>query len=187
MALPTSRNTTYAPLSQVKSVDLNAIQDVLIDHETRVDDAEADIVDHETRITSLETDRVVIHANAGNEAGSTDWTRFSLSVEATVASPGAWEIPIPVKEGWLLTVDVHIKHSVAGAGNIVPTLWRTPSAAGLTSVAAGVSTATAAEQDVQVVADHPVVSGNAYWVGFTGAGGAMTRNVYRITVTHTRP
>lgn len=32
MALPTSRNTTYAALSQVKSVDLNAIQDAIVEH-----------------------------------------------------------------------------------------------------------------------------------------------------------
>lgn len=29
--LPTSRNTTYAPLSQLKSADLNALQDCLVD------------------------------------------------------------------------------------------------------------------------------------------------------------
>lgn len=68
MGLPTSRNTTYAIGSQIKSADLNAIQDVEIDHETR-------IVDHETRIDDIEAGR---HGNltliipAGAAEG--DWT-----------------------------------------------------------------------------------------------------------------
>lgn len=35
--LPSSRNTTYSALSQVKSADLNDIQDWIIDHETRIE------------------------------------------------------------------------------------------------------------------------------------------------------
>lgn len=184
MALPNSRNTTYVASSEVFSADLNDIQDGIVDHESRLDDLEADAATQDTRLDDLEAaETVVLNANVGYDHG-TDWARSSGHVDATDATPSLFDIPIAVKQGHKLTVTARVKHTAATAASMVAVLWRdldgTP-----TQVATVDSIASALAQTLAVVADHVIVAGESYWLGITygGAGGAMTRTVYKITVT----
>lgn len=56
MALPTSRNTTYAAGSQVKSADLNDLQDQVVALETARAGLQADLTAAEADLTAAESD-----------------------------------------------------------------------------------------------------------------------------------
>lgn len=101
MALPTSRNTTYSALAQVKSADLNDLQDWIINHEGRIVAVEDSATDHETRIAALEDPPTWISLHlARTESGN--WS-ISSAGKWTAVSSGTVQVPLPTRQGRTIT------------------------------------------------------------------------------------
>jgi len=107
MALPTSRNTTYAPLSQVLSADLNAIQDLLIVHHS-----------------NLQMD---IYEQAGTDAlipsGDTTWEKAPAGVLPSIIRHTGSDVSTPARWGCPTGAShlnaVEITGSLSGAGAVL--------------------------------------------------------------------
>lgn len=105
MALPTTRNTTYAAGSQVKSVDLNAFQDEII-----------------TLHTQVFSKTLVVPAIIGTGDAAADWVKHaSNEYFESVGSAGILKIPlVGLRRGDRISaVRTYVK-SFAGA-NVPPT------------------------------------------------------------------
>lgn len=171
MALPVSRNTTYAPGSQVLSADLNAIQDLLVNHETRLDAADP-----------FTDETVVYSATIGWCADPADFTRNGTHVLDQAINPSrAWIMPVFARAGTRLSVSVRVIHSVATLGAFNCFLFRHEDLAE-TEVAEVPSPASAAAQWVDLVTDHAVVANNAYFVSLVPSAPAMFRRIISMKV-----
>lgn len=97
MALPTTRNTTYAVGSQVKHDDLNDLQDKIVDQHTKA-------IAAQKRVVSL------IHVDPINASPETQWVSTggrAVGIESTGTSPPNFtKGDLPIWEGE--TVDVSI-------------------------------------------------------------------------------
>lgn len=184
MAWPATRLTTYAPGSQVKSADLNAIQDTVIAHETAT-------VSHEARLDLLDVAQTrTFPAAAGQEsAAGANWTHLGAYAEATVATPNALYVPLVLNSGETLTLKALVQHANATAGAIRVQLYRVALDGSETNVATVDSAAVTTVQDLTVVTGHAVVADNAYYLSIHsngGTGGAMSRKAYSVRAVVTR-
>lgn len=102
MALPTSRNTTYAPSSPILSADLNALQDMITGNK------------HPLREVPLAAAAWTMEAGGTTSLGDGRWTIGALSILA---------VSIPVFVGERVR-NVNLIHNRAGAGTITMTLCK---------------------------------------------------------------
>lgn len=143
--LPTSRNTSYSALSQLKSADLNDIQDWIIDHETR-------IVDHEARLVAGSHDAIPISVPlaSGDIAGGAPARESSLSFYRwTFANSGELVIlEVPAVEGMILSA-VRMRCNIVSTA--VLTIAAYPVADGVVGSALAGGTSSTSGSGVQTV------------------------------------
>lgn len=152
MALPTSRNTTYAAGSQVKSADLNDIQDKIIDNNTRLNNGAGAPVTLASLLTAnagVATTNVVASGTATATAplktsagfhriipggtghdlisGSRDWfTDESGSAITSQASPNGLGIPLIAQAGErIVSASISLQYAGTPSGTRTVKLWRT--------------------------------------------------------------
>lgn len=160
MALPSSVNTVYAPGSQVKSADLNDLQNQIVVAQTAVR-------------------RRSFSAMSGLADVPSDWTIGTGTRRSTVAAPSAFYIPVVLGFGeFIRTFTVHWQHSVATAGAMTAALTR--SSSGGTATLATISSAASTSPQTQTSSaiDLNVLDDTHYYVVFGFAGGAMTRDIW---------
>lgn len=155
--LPTARNTTYGAASQIKSADLNDIQDCIVGNK------------HPPLELLVPASKAVPDVNAnGTYNASCFWSAF--------AGAGLVHIPIEVPVGKRI-VSVEQFYSINGTGNpLVPKFRRRQLLTGAVTldVVAGASdnTGAAAAIESQVLtANHVVVSGFEYFMEISVAAG----------------
>lgn len=177
MALPVSRNTTYAPGSEVKSADLNALQDFIIDHEARLDDLEAKVR--------------VAHAAVGMGLVAADWslqitgTASGTYVKSTVQN-SRWLIPVRVSSGERITAwSVLVRHTTNSAAQMTANLVRQPVSGAVTNV--GSVQSSVAQTTRQALGStgltHDVLTGEAYFIDVDCPGATQTFEVFLGSVT----
>jgi hypothetical protein len=117
MALPTSRSTTYAALSQVKSADLNLIQDCIIDGK------------HGDRVRN-------IHVLTGYSIGATAvFGGGAPYIDKVALGTGAFVVPLDFTQGdRIKTITVSVFGN--GAADLAVDLRKTPAAVTTASVIA---------------------------------------------------
>jgi hypothetical protein len=132
----------------------------------------------------------VIGCADGYEVGSAgDWVGELGGVKATVGNPGGWVIPIPVDDGFKISVSVRVKHSTATGSSITATVYRQDGDASTQNVvgSGANSAASSATQTINVITNHNVVAGNQYMLAIGGTADVMDRYLYDVTVTYSRP
>jgi hypothetical protein len=118
---------------------------------------------------------------AASGAGAADWVANGVqfgAIRATVASPGAWCIPIPVGLGDILTkVDIRCQHSVATSSAIQVLLYSSDT--GSTTVQTINSAASTAVQTLTTGTIEIPIDDGRQWGIVTGSmsGGAMNRDI----------
>lgn len=186
MSLPTSRNTTYTPADDVKSNDLNDIQDAIVDHEGRL-----------VSIEDAERVRVVTAAEIQRLSNSTGWL-FQGNPPGDVVQPQWWSetgsgslfAPVPLDVGCrVLAVAVRCKMSSAVQG-VFARLWKTSTADGAITARSD-NTGAAASDAYQTINLANVVQevmgvGEQWNVQMT-AEGSTTRQVFSVEITYDRP
>ncbi len=178
MGLPTSRNTTYAPGSQVKSADLNAIQDA--------------IVAHQSRIGALESVTRVVLAHGGRGLIATDFAAIESTgvfIRSTVQN-GRYYLPVHVESGERITGwSVTIRHGTNAAAQMAANLVRQIPGSASTNV--GALQSSIASTGVQDLTNtglaHDVVAGAAYYIYVDALGATQNFDIFRASVTVTRP
>lgn len=171
MALPTSRNTTYSALSQVKSADLNDVQDWIIDHETR-------IVDHEARLVAGSHDAIPISVSleGGDITGGAPARESSLSFYRwTFANSGEEVIfEVPAVEGMTLSA-VRMRCNIASTA--VLTIAAYPVTDGVVGSALAGGTASTSGSGGQTVlrtftTPRTLAAGEKFLIGVSYSSGA---------------
>src|ERR1700755_2304482 len=144
MALPSSRNTTYAPGSQVKSDDLNDVQDQIIALNNK----------------RIAQQKITVSAVAGSAQLGASWERGNQSgspnevsdgpfvIQVTALSTRPWDIPIVVPTGNTINFlsvawenqdgSVSLRGQLRGLGAIgspIVTVTLSPSTSRTTSIA----------------------------------------------------
>lgn len=133
----------------------------------------------------LNSQSVVVPASSGFEAQltPTDWTPAGNTVQAGVAAPADWTIPLTFPAVGTVLLDevvVAAKHSVATAGAVRATLYKAdPDGTNLTAVAHADSAATTAAQNLTIVPGNVSTYGKVWFVVVNsngGVGGVMNRS-----------
>lgn len=152
MALPSSRNTTYAALSQVKSADLNALQDCIIQG------ARGDL-------------ELLIDVTDGHAASGT-WTQNSNHGVTAGGGGDAWTVGIPVRVGdRIRSVTFYYQRL---AGTLTFALWGNEmSAPGIApAIDSDTDNSSSGVTELTISGiDHTVADDTIYYLKFT-AGGA---------------
>lgn len=160
MALPVSRNTTYAPGSQIKSADLNDVQDKIIDLNGRFDAEETSIL-----------------GGKGSGSGAT----FASDGSITSATTGTLKIPIELPVGTEIT-SVDVVGLRTGAANPTYGLHETVNSTGATSVIATVAGTSASRESLSIAATNKVLlTGRSYSLEVL-SGASATATVFMVTV-----
>lgn len=165
MALPTSRNTTYAAGSQVKSADLDDIQDQIIALEAHR---------HDDRVLVIGPPQAAFAAGASDEY---------------IASGGAAEtfkLEIPLLVGdQIKSIDCYVK----GGGGTTHTarLWEETNTAGTRTDKGSVTITNDTNFQTRTInpTDYTLATGKRSYVSFEA--GAAGLRVYSIQVTYNRP
>ena len=162
MSLPLTRNTTYAIDSQVKSVDLNAMQDAIVDLNARV-----------RGVRTYPVDGGTFYGNAivSIFAGSVGSARF-LATEAA-------EYSAPVIHGKRVTaVRVRANDTV---GNLTIRMVRKDNVGNLTFLGSNVNSTAAGDQTI--TANFPAATqatGSILKLRVTANGGGGTQHVHLV-------
>lgn len=183
MALPVSRNTTYAPGSQVLSDDMNDFQDAIID------------LDAGHRTSSRH--RMIPGASGASGPVTPGETWFSVAAHkhSSDNQPELLLIPVVVESGERITVTITLSYTgsvPAGPGNTVGlyredagTIGGAPTLVGTSQPIAN----SAGAQTITLVSNHDVVSQSVY--GIQVNMGLITsssfKDVYFADVLATRP
>jgi len=181
--LPASRNTTYAALSQVKSFDLNDLQDQII--------ALAAAIGY----TGINSTRFMVLGTAVALASTpANWTPFASPenvLRATIGSPGgvSWNIPI-IKGSRIKGVRAWVQQSVATAGEMSSRLWSVPASTGTPVARSNLvnSAASTARQVIVLTGITPTAAAaDELWAVTVETGSAvMTRDAISIEVEYDR-
>lgn len=150
MALPTSRNTTYAADSKVKSVDLNDLQDMIIGRK------------HATTELVLGPSAFQAKAGGGGVEGDLQWT-FTAATE--LVSDITKLLPVGTR-----VVSVLWSYNRGGAGTITRRVRRrnVTTAAAANNISAPAGDATGAAQETQLdTLNHTLVTGEAVQLSIT--------------------
>lgn len=180
MALPLSRNKTYAPNDQVRSVDLNEIQDWIIFEHARLNLAQVLPIGGAMGIPA-------VPANWASEVGG-NW-------ESTVGTPGKLYLHIPLPNGRRITaVSLWVKHTTATAGLITAVLNQHTVNGNLRFAQSAVASSTnsTAIQQIDLTAITAGVIGggsstDVYEIAIDGTATVTTRTVYGAKVTFDYP
>ncbi len=179
MALPNSRSTTYAPGSQVKSADLNALQDWVVAHQSRLNALEG-----VTRV-------VLAHAGRGGIAANFVVVDSSGVFIRSTTQNDRFYIPIHVESGERITGwSVTIRHGTNAVAQMATNLVRQPAAGGAPINVGSLqsSVASTALQDLSNTGlVHDVIAANAYYVYVDMLGATQNFDIFRASVTVTRP
>lgn len=160
MALPVSRNTTYAASTQVQSTDLNDIQDKVIDLNGRFDAEETNIL-----------------GCKGGGVGSTSGADGSV-VSGTAANVN---IPIELPVGAEIS-SIDIAGLRTGANDPVYEFLETVNSGGATSAIGSVSGTSASREDLSIGSLTKVLlTGRSYSVQVV-PGASSTATVFAISV-----
>lgn len=167
MALPLSRNTTYAAGAQVKSADLNDIQDKIVDN------------------YFVQPRRMP--AGAGYEGGTgTAGTLDDAGTHAPGATTKWFVVPFELKPGTRLTeVRARVKDTSTGGGTVTLDVRKSTDGSGA-SVDTDVSAGDGSVQTLAVTAmteDVPAAGasvGEVYLAKFTFATAITTTEIYSV-------
>ena len=158
MALPISRNFTYAPNDPVRSADLNDIQDQIIS------------VFKGTRKREIQLAGAIAIAGAP----SLNMTNISDAVGSFTAHVafGGFDVGNRITE-----VLTHVLTNTSGS-NVSVELWRQPRAGGAPVSVAGpvVSNAAGPFELVLAAMDHPILEDNLYYIELITLGPVVTYN-----------
>lgn len=178
MSLPVSRNTTYAPDSEVLSADLNDLQDKMIAEHARLGGgagygalalpAAPTAPDYHFSTPLPE----MIHPSCGTPDDPALWTVGTFALGGATAI--SYTIGLRVAGGETIDVVAYLSQAAAVAGGTV-SLSRVNPTSGTVTIVATVPIATATgNQTIPVIAAHAVVSGDVYSVQINfGAGGGF--------------
>ncbi len=179
MGLPTSRSTTYAPGSQVKSADLNAVQDW--------------IVTHQSRIGALESVTRVVLAHAGRGLIAANFIAIDSSgvfIRSTTQNDRFY-IPIHVESGERITAwSVTVRHGTNSTAQMAANLVRQPADGGAPINVGSLQSSVASivlQNLVNTGLTHDVVVANAYYIYIDMLGATQNFDIFRASVTTTRP
>lgn len=186
MALPTSRDATFAPGSQVPSSVLNDIQD--------------QIIANNTRLNTARVRPVSAAAASGQQGGGGSWQRGGGAGGISEATTGPFfvlanandtsevSLPLPVEAGDTITAWSVDWQNDSSDRTISANLFRSngagKSSVGNMSAALGTGRTTPSAS-----VSHGVVSGEAYWIGITPGGNSVDTfafRVYKVSITVVR-
>lgn len=195
MGLPTTRNTVYAPGVQIKSVDLNAMQDGIVAHEATIISHTASIASLTPAVSSLQagkhgTRQLLISAAAAQPEASNTPTLHGSFLEGAAAwyvNPGKpLTFPLPLHVGdRVLQVEVLSDGSgQAGTRTLDLMLNTVGSGAAATVVATASSTATGSGWKTFNFADTVLGSTGIYSIRHSSP---VSGNVAGIRVTYDHP
>lgn len=184
MALPTTRNTTYAPGSQVKSADLNDLQDQIIANNTRLAGGAGAAVSLALAMTAPDyhvgtAQPLFLSAVNGSAGGALAAEWSSSAGYMTGSTPAAdWTMSIPVTFGETMTLTAYLELLTAVAGGLVNLTRVDPTTGTPTNVASIAIANATGVQAITVVTSHVVVTGAIYTLQFNCTSGAGGKKVY---------
>lgn len=194
MALPTSRDTTYAPGSQVESADLNDIQDQIIANNTRLNNgAGAQVV---LAIAPLAPywgvsgagELEMIPPTSGNAGHGGQAADFDCSTGVVIGGSSVfdWVVPVPMTFGQVVRINADFEMTVAVSGGSL-NLMRVNGSTGAATVAATIAIPSATgRQSLTVVSGFSPPFGY-YSLQFNFAGGHGGVKIYGVEKVWTRP
>jgi hypothetical protein len=179
MSLPLSRNTNYTPSSQIKSADLNEMQDWLIDYYAKQRLAQVLSIGGANGIPA-------VPANWASQVGG-NWV-------STVGTPGKLFLQVPIPNGRRITaVTVYFKHATATAGLVTAVLNQHTVDGDLRFAQSNVASS-AASTAIQAIPLTGITAGvigasasDVYEIAFDGTATVDTRTVYGAKVTFDYP
>lgn len=184
MALPTSRNTTYAVNVEVKSADLNDLQDKIIDNNTRLSGGAGAAVSLALAPTAPDyhvtaPHPLLIPATSGGVGDGTfagNWT--TTAGVATGGNPAFdWVIGIPTTYGETIDILAQSKLDTGAAGGLYNLSYVDPLTGTIVPVASVAMPSSSAPQSVTIVVGHVVVLGAYYSLQFAFPLG-VTKHCY---------
>lgn len=206
MALPTSRDITFTPLSPVPSAHLNNVQDAIITVNTGYGVADAAAAAAlAARIGASGPLNMPLAPTAPDYHFSTprrrtfspflgkpqvvgEWdTLTGGKVEENLSTAGAYVLGVYVESGETITILVDVSQSAAIAGGAVTLNYLDNAGVYTTAVASVVIAATTGHQLLTLVSAYPVVSNVAYDITYTfGAGAGNTKDIGVAQMTFVR-
>lgn len=187
MSLPSSRNRTYGVGDQIRSQDLNDIQDYLLAHEAALRGSR---------------DFIVAAGPHGTPGNAANWApNLNGNWESSVGNPDRLFLDIPLRDGDIITaVTVYLQHSTATAGLITAKLEtfdiasgsradmsNLMSSANVTTVQAIALTGLGLGVGTDGLGNVKYTGTKTFNVKFDGTATATTRKIYGAKVTYTRP
>lgn len=192
MALPTSRNTTYVALAQVKHVDLNDLQDKIIDNNTRLNGGAGAAVVLAVapsapfyHTTTQEADYIPATSGNAGHGGQTGDFDCSTGVVVGGSSIFDWVVPIHVRIGETMSIHGEFQMTSAVAGGFLNLLFVDRITGVASIVSSGAIASSTAVQSVSVVTSHVVLFGY-YSLQFNFAGGHGGVKVFGVEKLWTR-
>jgi hypothetical protein len=175
MSLPTSRNTTYAAGSQVKSADLNDLQDCIVD--------------------SIHSDRVLMLGAAAGQSAPGEWVYYSGITTTTArwkptAQGDVALFPLPLRAGdRIRSIAGYIKDTTSKVIGV--RLYKTVGSTAVTTTPTS-ETSSAGDASVQVIEvtaiDLTVADGDLYSIAVRQVSDTFTTTeCYGASVTFDRP
>lgn len=159
MGLPSSRDRTYAPGSQVESADLNDIQDQII------------------ALSAVTDWLAAIGGGAPGHSGDTAWSSSSSGGYIEGASAGLdWVMPLPVRVGTTITLTAYVWTTASGG---FVNLVSVDPTNGTVTVVESVAVGSTGFQSIAFAA-HAVTSGLVYYVQFNMTTGGGTKRIFGI-------
>lgn len=192
MALPTSRNTTYAALSQVKGADLNDIQDQIITLDGRATAVEARA---DTLETASET-TTVIAQDMRNDTGNWSYAVVNTgpivephNIHTTAGNDYlVADVNVPAgKQVSAISIDCELGTATANA--ITAQLYRVTSAgvSATKSDSVGAAASTARQTITLTTVSVEAQSAGEHWFVLIMANANINKKVYTVTYTHEYP
>lgn len=165
MALPTSRNTTYAAGSQVKSADLNALQDQFIGGKHP--------------LMTLQVSPAAFRAGAG--VGAVTYSLGETSQASTVYMIAPIVVPVGTR---IVGVRIYGKDSATGPSKFMGVFAESNPLTGATLIASTpISAGTGAYQSLACVSGslafpYVALASRVYQLAFQGTTGAAAQSVF---------
>ena len=208
MALPTTRDVTFTPLSPVPSAVINDIQDAIIaEHTALLANAAADAATDAALAARIGASGALVmpaaptapdyhftaarwrmFASVGGQPQTPgNWATVSqIHVEETASTPGAYTKDIVVEEGETIVVIAAITQANAVAGGQIA-LYRADQL-GAYVLVGNITIPTASGASILNVAGaaHAVVAQNAYALVYTFGAAAGTKVILPIKVSYLR-
>lgn len=190
MALPTSRDVTFAPGSQVPSATLNDLQDQIIANNARLNgDATKPAVVLGNAMTAPDyhftVPRPRMFVAASGFAATGTWVQAGNLVVSATAGVAEWIIPVVVESGETIVPRVQLQMGTAVSGGQI-FIYRGDAAGGSPVLVSTTAIASSTAFQNIAIASHAVVTSCAYWADISFPSGAGTKEIFAVELGVTR-